>query len=218
MFKDQVPFATSKALNRMALRFQEDQRDHQRRIFTIRRPRFVDRAVKVKPFSTKRTLFADVSIDPPGGQARADVLTKFEDQTSKSPLRGRSIAVPTDAVPRTGAGIIRKGWRPGELFEGAKQHGRGRAIGSKGDVYHGKKKTILIRKPGGKGFIFQYQGAGSVGTKTGHNSGLVCLYVLVPRVEIRPELDFERNASLTFERHWVEYYVEAFDQAIRTAR
>lgn len=206
-FKDQVPYVTSVAINKTALKFQEVQRGHQEDIFTVRRKSFVERAVKIKPFAKKGHLEAHVKIDPPGGQARAGILTKFEEDTSKSPFRGRSIAVPTADVPRTGAGIIRKGWRPKDLFSSATQHGRGRAIGTKGNVYKGRKNTLLIRKPGGRGVIFQQT-----------SSGLTPLYFLVPVVRIKPELHFGANAQRVFDENYEVYFVRAFDEAARSAR
>ena len=66
----QVPFATSVAINQTAKDFQKVQLAHMESAFIIRRQTFARRAVKIKPFSTKRQLKATVSIDPPGGRAR----------------------------------------------------------------------------------------------------------------------------------------------------
>lgn len=206
-FEDQIPYVMSVAINKTALKFQEVQREHQEDIFTIRRKAFVQRAVKIKPFAKKTSLEAIVKIDPPGGQARAGILTKFEEDTTKGPFRGRSIAVPRDTVPRTASGVIKKGWRPKELFTNATQHGRGKAIGSKGDVYQGDKGTLMIRRPGGKGVILRRT-----------PQGLIALYFLVPLVRIKPELEFGANAQKVFDEHFTVYYVKAFDEAARTAR
>lgn len=208
IYKDQIPFASSKAINETAKDFQKAQRQHMSRIFTIRRPWFVLRAVKIKPWAHKRRLWAEVSIDPPGGQKRADILTKFETQRWKTPFRGNVLAVPTDEVPTTGAGIIRKPYRPKQLFRAAAQHGRGRAIGTKGNVWKGKKRTVLIRKPGGRGWIFQRQPA----------EGLTLLYTLVPRVRITPELHFHRIARRTVDANYPRHFAREFNKAIRTAR
>lgn len=207
IFKDQLPYVLKTAINETAKGFQRLQMEHMARTFTVRRPGFVLRSVKIKPFATKTRLYADVQIDPPGGQARADILTKFEDQTVKTPFSGRSIAIPTSNVPTTGSGIISKKWRPGELFANATQHGQGRAIGTKGNVFLGKHKTILIKKPGGRGVILERD-----------YDDLITLYVLRPRVRIKPDLHFQRNARQTVTRDFEKHFTRVWNQALRTAR
>ncbi|MGE0456424.1 MAG: hypothetical protein AB7I13_00250 [Vicinamibacterales bacterium] len=207
IWQDQLPFATSSAINRTALDFQKAQRAHQASIFRIRRPAFVQNAVKIKPFSSKKSLAARVMIDPPGGQARADILTKFETDTQKFPFRGTRLAVPTDNVPRTGAGIVKKGWRPKDL--GLSAHGSGsRALPGKGHmVLKGKRRTVAFLRPGGRGGIFERDG-----------DELVPLYWFVPSVPIKPTLHFESNTKRTVERQWASNFTTAFDRAINTAR
>jgi hypothetical protein len=208
VFDRQVPFATTLALNRTGIDFQKKQREHLRSVFEIRRKQFADRSIKIKPFATKLRPEVRISVDSPAG--RSDIFGKFEDQTRKSPFRGRSVAVPTQHVPRTPAGIIRKGWRPSQLLGGAgtsTQHGRGRVIGTRGDVFTGARRTFLIRRPGGRGTIFQRT-----------PDGVRALYQLVPSVGIEPELQFVRNASRTVDDRWRANFLDAFDRAIRTAR
>lgn len=206
VFRDQIPFATSVAINRTAIAFQRDQRNRMEDIFTIRRKRFMERSVKIKPFARKHSLEARIAIDSPGG--RSDIFAKFENQDFKGPFRGRSVAVPTEHVARTPTGVIRKGWRPSELLDGAAQHGEGRVLKRRGDVYQGKKRTFLIRRPGGRGTIFQRQRGGDV----------VPLYQLVPRVSLPPDLEFVETATKTVNREWDEQFARAFDSAIKTAR
>lgn len=217
LFADQVPFATSRAINRTALDFQKAQRSRLHAIFTLRRVRWAEQSIKIKPFATKRSPEARISIDPPGGgRTKADILGKFETETRKGPFRGRSVAVPTEHVPRTGAGVIRKGWRPAELFADARQHGVGKVFSRKGNVYKGARGTFLIRRPGGKGVILQRHGG--MAATTGHDPNVRPLYFLVPYVRITPELEFVETAKKTIERRWPENFREAFDRALRTAR
>lgn len=42
VWRDQIPFATASAINAVAKGGQDVQRAHQREVFTVRRPRFVD--------------------------------------------------------------------------------------------------------------------------------------------------------------------------------
>ncbi len=208
VFDDQMPFATSLAINNTAKVFQRRQRDRLREIFTIRRKRFADRSILIKPFATKQSPEAKVSVDsPPVGPANDDLFAKFESDRTKSPFRGNSIAVPTEHVPRTPTGVIKKGWRPKDLKEGGAQHGAGRVFTRRGNVYKGAKRTVLIRKPGGRGTIFQRT-----------DEGLRPLYQLVPRARIDPDLHFVDTANQVVNQEWEKQFGSAFDRATRTAR
>lgn len=206
VFSDQVPFAQSFAVRQTGLDFQKAQRQRLTQIFEQRRPRWQARSVKVTEWPTKQKPEMRIAIESPGG--RSDILGKFETETSKSPFRGRSVAVPTEHVPRTGAGVIRKGWRPRELFENPQQHGRGPVIATKGNVYRGTKGSFIVRRPGGRGTIFRRERSGAV----------VVLYQLVPRVRIDPELEFIDTAKRVVNERWEPNFLDAFDFAIRTAR
>jgi len=231
MFQDQIPFATSQALNRTALDFQKVQRSHQRMIFVVRRPTWVDRAVKITQFSKKALLEAIIAVAPPG--ERADILAKFEEDTKKTPLSGRSVAVPTRYVPKTPAGIIRKGWRPSDLLGGAKTGSSHKALPGGGmllgnEVTRGQKRTFLIRKPDGSGTLFmrieeeaaaRKKKAGADGVRRHlKDKELVPLYQFVPSVGIEPELNFEENAQDTVQRRFEENFAAAFNAAVEGAR
>lgn len=77
-----------------AKEFQRFQTAHLRREYTERNKLFLSRAVKIKPFATKR-LRAVVQIDPPGGARTSDILGKFEKGGIKRPRGGGHIAVPS---------------------------------------------------------------------------------------------------------------------------
>lgn len=201
LFRDQIPFSTSRAINATAKDFQRVQRRHMADEFEVRRKRFVEGAVKIKPFATKRRLEAVVSIDPPGGKARADILTKFESAREKFPYSGNTIAVPVD-VRRTASGLVSRPLRPGNL---GLHHVAGRM--SKGD-----RRTFAIRDgEGGTGAIFQRFG------RRGATS-IRILYLLVKRVPIDPGLDFYENAERVVAREFQGHFDREFTNAVRTAR
>ena len=189
VFLDQMPFATSQAINATAKAFQAEMRGRLRDIFTIRRDFFADRSIKIKPFATKDSLSATVSIDSPAG--RSDIFGKFEDETEKLALGG-SVAVPTEHVPRTGSGIIRKDWRPRRVLDRNFRDGF---------------RAFITERAGGKRAIFFDEG-----------DRIVPLYWLVPSVDIEPELEFVDTATKTVNRVWEREFVSAFDRATRTAR
>lgn len=191
VYRDQLPFATSTAINLTARDFQKAQREHQEDIFTIRRKAFVQNAVKIKPFAKKTSLEARVLIDPPGGQARADILTKFEDQSQKIPFSGTHVAIPTEHVPRKSGGVVRNDWRPKAVLKRR----------------FAEPYRAFVRKKGTKQAIYFDEG-----------DRIVPLYWLVPRVRIRPELNFVANAQRTVTQRFNDNFATAFDRAMNTAR
>lgn len=190
LFNDQVPFATSLALNNVAKAFQTKQRDRLREIFTIRKKAFADRSIKIGTFATKRSPEVRVAVDSPGG--RSDIFGKFEDETSKSPFDGgNSIAIPTEHVPRNPSGTVKKAWRPRQVL----------ARNFRGGF------RAFVRRKGNKGTIFFVEG-----------EKIVPLYQLVPRVRIEPDLQFIDTANQVVSDRWQGEFVSAFDRATLTAR
>ena len=196
LFRDQEPFARSRATNAVAKEAQTNQRRHQRRVFTVRRSQFVDRAIKIKPFSTKRRQFAVLRVEPPGGRRKADIFTKFERGGEKRARDGGTIAVPIEAR-RTKAGVVSKSQRPRNLL--ARSAGVSRS-----------RRVFLVRK-GREGFILQRLGRG-------RNARVKLLFALKRSVPIEPRLDFVRNISETVRRRYGALYAREFDRAVRTAR
>lgn len=187
---EQGPFVLKTALNTLATSVQDAERAHMRGIFTERRPEWLDRSVKITHFATKAEPWAIVGIHPPGGDARADIIGKFEDQTEKIPL-GASIAIPVDAR-RSKKDIVLNSQRPNAL--------------------RGNDKVFVIRKPNGVGLILQRI---SRGARKGTNR---LLYLLVKRTRITPDLEFEATAIKTVDAKAVLALDAAFDLAMKTAK
>lgn len=194
VFARQLPFATKNALNDAAKAGQAAQRAHQHQVFTVRRKGFVDRAVKIKPFATKDRLEARVSIDPPGGESRASILTQHETERFKTPLQGARIAVPTEHVRRTGAGVIRKADRPAALRErersGRARRGDRRGTFRRGDTIYERRRDGSIRP----------------------------LYNLVAQVGLDHRLQFVTTVSRAAVAEYRVAFPRRFDQATRSAR
>jgi len=191
----QTPFALSVAINDTLKDAQKVQRAHQRRVFTVRRPRFIEQAVKIKPFATKRTLTGTMSIDPPGGKRTADILTKFESGGIKRVRDGRHLAIPVEAR-RTKAGVISRRNRP----RGFKFKRVGRAI-------RGERRAFIIPGIG----IFQ-----RVGRR--RDSRIRMLYRFKRSVPIGRRLDFIANAERVVQQQFDKNFDRAFDRAVATAK
>ncbi len=206
VMSDQLPFATANAVNRVTLAFQSEERDRLDEIFNLRRRQFARGAIRIRrgDFATKQLPQATVRVQAAGG--RSDIFAKFEADTTKTPFRGRSIAVPTSEVPRTGTGIIPKRFRPRALLGAGQQHGVGKVFKSRGNVYRGNQGAFMIRRPGGRGTIFRRVGR-----------DVFAMYQLVPRVRIDPELKFVETARRVVRSRWEAEFTRAFDQAMATA-
>jgi len=199
VWADQLPFATSKAINDSAKGGQVVQRAHQRAIFEVRRPDFVDKAVKISKFANKKQDVpeARMRVEPPGGRKRADVIDKFETDRTKRARFSKSLAVPTRHVPRTAGGIIRKGWRPKDVV--------GKEFRLRGLAFRG----VVVRGPDGRGTIFAAEEGGRQ---------IAALYQLVPEVSIEPELHFVDNIRRHVLDNWDANFNRAFTAAMQTAR
>lgn len=185
-------FAMSQAINETAKDFQKSQIRSQERAFTVRKQGFVSRSVKIKPFATKQRLEAIVSIDPPGGQRTADILSKFEQRTIKKARDGRHLAVPVEAR-RTKRGVISRGQRP-KAFQFAKT----------GAAIKGLKRTFILPDIG----IFQ---------RTSKRR-IKLLYSFAKSVRIPAVLKFQENARKVIKRRFKSHFEKAYANALRTAR
>lgn len=188
----QIPFALANAINKIAKDAQTDERVQLRRAFTLRRPEWADRAVKITKFAKKKDPIAVLGIHPPGGDARADILTKFEADTVKTPRAGAHVAIPV-AAKRTKKDIVRKNQQPRAL------------------IAAGKAFIIRQTKNPAVQLIVRYAGRGKRKT-------LETLWLLVRRVPISPDLKFEQTARKSIDRTATKHLQREFDNAMRTAR
>ncbi|HEX6925696.1 MAG TPA: hypothetical protein VF167_09700 [Longimicrobiaceae bacterium] len=209
LYADQVPFATSRALNAAALAFQTKQRGEMSGRFTVRRKQWVDRSIKMRrtDFATKRSLEAFVRVETPGDPSRSDILAQHEDGGTKRPKDGGHLAIPQD-VRRTGAGVIRKDQRP-KAF-GFRPHG------SSGRVFVGDKRTVLIYTGGGGGVILQRQGRRGKGSSK--RGGLRLLYRFTSKADLDERLRFVETAHETAPAAFARAFPEEFAKAVRSAR
>lgn len=200
LFQDQIPFATSKAINATAVEFQQTQRRGMRDRFTIRRP-WVLQGVKISrgDFARKDRLQARIHIDQ-----KREFLVIHEPGGIKEP-RGALFAVP-DAARRTKAGVVSKTIRPRALsFE---RWGRGRVA----TVYRGDKRTFMVVPHGRlRGGIYQRRGKGKRGR-------VRQLFSFTPAARIEPRLEFEETAVRVVGSTFKAIYAREFERAIQSAR
>lgn len=204
---DQIPFATSLAINNTALSIQDYQRRHNRIAFRIRNQMFWDRAIKIKPFARRGSPVAVLAVDPPGGLERADIVARHEEEGVRRPVQSRALAVPLGARRNVFRSIPRA-LRPRNMrWLGSYVSPR---TGTGIRIYYGQQRFWMFRRPDGTGLLFRRKGRG-VGQ-------LEVLYTFRRQTPVPARLNFVTNAEFVFAREFPEHFAAAFRRAAETAR
>lgn len=210
LVREQLPFAISVAINDTAKKIQAEERARMQAVFEIRQKTFIERAVKIKPFATKRRLRAIIGIDAPGG--RSNIIARHEVAHEREPFDGGSLLVPVErgttiAGLPGGARRTGRGARPSVRELGLRQLPQ-RSGGRR--IYKGQKRTFMIREADGSGMILRRRRKGGHGTF----GGVELLYLLVPSVDIQARLGFRATVRRVLDS---DYFSRALRQALRRA-
>jgi hypothetical protein len=204
--RKQLPFAVSKAINDTLLQAQVAERERIAGAFTLRRPDFIFRTVKIEreDFAQKDKLYGIMRIDP-----TRDFLAKFEAGGQKTPRSGHDIAVPDQARPSKGA-LIPAGLRPKAL-----------SLQRTGGRIRGAKRTFVIETSTHPG-IYQRVGTERRGAfrriGRGRDPNVRLLYSFKPSVRIDRRLGFAETAKRVVDQQFKANFAASFDLAMRTAR
>jgi hypothetical protein len=228
MHRDQIPFAAMQAINETALAVQRAEREELDESFTLRRRDWAHRNVKIRreDFAKKDKLQAIVRMEAPGRGDRSDILAKFEHPGKKRAKDGGRLAIPDD-TPTAVVTVFRRRKRP-RSFQFV-HHG--------GDVWTGKDRTFMVRRPDGTGGIYQRTGkrgrrrksgrrvggdgrrlASDVETRRTRDLNVRTLYRFTPEAKIEKRLHFEATARQVIITNWDRSFQKAFRRAIQTAR
>lgn len=209
----QFPFATAKALNDVAIDFQNRQRAWQEQVFTIREKQFFRFSVKFanRDRATPKRMTAIIHIDDSvrrvkgfGSQRRPDIWQRLQFDEKRLPKSGnKKLAIPTEEVERTGRDLVKKREFPNQLAK--------------------RKRDFTVPFPGGGVGLFERLGKRQkayVKPTPGKRLSLKddpnvrFLYYLAPEADLRPAFNFYHNAKLawgaTFNRQWQVRIGEAF--------
>ncbi len=127
--KTQAPFILQRTINNTLLAVQSDEIAHISKRFTIRKPAFLKRSVKMMQFAKKNNLTGILGLANVGQTETASIFGKFEDGGIKTAQQGRNVAVPQVAVLTSKSGIIGKAKRPRNLARSFKvQTARGELL------------------------------------------------------------------------------------------
>lgn len=197
---NQMPFATSKAINRITLLARDAIRTEMEKNFTIRRD-WVVRGVDVLQYSRKQDTPIAATL---GVREDRDFLNKFETGTPKTARSGRNVAVPTDFATGAKSGIVPKNLRPKAL----RLHAYATKAGKQ--QTKGERRSFLLPMKDGQPGVFQRIGSGRF--------DIVLLYALVPTVHIRPMLGLREIAKRVIDAVTVQVFNEELANALATAR
>lgn len=226
LYKDQVPFASARAINRAALAFQKEQRQEMGGRFTLRRKSWAERSIKINrgDFAKKNNLVAIIRVETPGDASRSDILSQHEDGGTKKP-KGRHLAIP-DEAKRTGAGIVRRDQRPKAFNFQATSNPK---------IWKGDKRTFLVLNNKGGGVILQRQGrktpkrgrtrenqgrnlVSDVRTRQVRDTNIRVLYRFATKADLDKRLEFVSTAEKVVPPAFLKAFPEEFAAAIRSAR
>lgn len=210
---DQVPFAVSLWLNRLANAAQASVREGIKRRFKLHREDFNLRAIYISKANRATKASWSVVIEV---QQRADYLNKFEDGGEKVAIGGRRyLAIPNDKV--FSDGIVDQGspLRIKNLNLHKDEHGR----------LIGDQQTFLLpmRNQAGQAGIFQRTAKDTRKgqarkSKDGQDSGIRLLYKLVARAKIPAKLEFIPTVQATVDAQAGQLMDQAIAEAQRTAK
>lgn len=190
LMREQVPYATSRAVNDVALMIQQGEREAMKQNFNIRRQWVLD-GVRIIQFSNKGqdpiTAILDIAPD-------RSFLNKFEEGGMKTP-RGANIAMPTDTVRPSPADVVASALRP-------------KSFGLSG-TGKGDRRTFIIGSGPGAG-IWQRTGPGP--------RDIRMLWSFKQSARIGAMLGFRTTARQQAERWWDARFAARFDEAMASAR
>jgi hypothetical protein len=197
-----LAYNTAQALNETAKAVQLEERANLDRKFTIRKPTFMYRLIKIFKFASAKVgrPFVEIGIDPTKTRV---LLGFFEKGGEKQPVKGKSVAVPLTggparaSFPQSVAAAFR--------FTALRLHPRG---GRRVRRFHpsalapapapqfiGAQRTFQIPKVG----IFQRIA-----------EGIRAVYLYVRRPKLNARLEFFKIAKQTIAKQWPEQFRRAY--------
>jgi hypothetical protein len=196
---EQIPFATSRAVNDLAKEVQAAIQEGMKQRFIIRRD-WVLQGVRISKFSDKHDtpIMATIDIAPD-----RRFLPKFEEGDTKYPRFGTHIAVPTPAIRVSGSGVIPVGWRP-KSFGFAETTTKRGAVQIKGD-----RRTFILLNTASPG-IYQRTGPGARAIKM--------LYKFFVSVPTPRSLHFKEGAQKVCTARFRFIFKKRLGEALATAK
>ncbi len=200
--KNQLPFATAKALTMTAKDVQAEVIKTLPERFTLRTPWY-----KTWPYGFLITPAIKTRLEATV-YSKAPFMTLQEEGGVKTP-RGRMIAVPTNNIRRTKRDLIKEDQRPAYLLKGYRLRGASKAKGM------GKR----AERSGNIAFIKEINGVLGIWQRVGRGKDTTRLmYTLIPRADIQPRLFFYQTGKKVVDMKFNQNFGTAMNDALRTAK
>ncbi len=204
--RKQIPFATAKALNRLANEGQAAEKDRVRSQFNIKSGTFIPNTIKRRrgvDFATKQKPEAAVVIDP-----ERQHLGKWERGGFKTSVRGkRYVAVPSKDIRRTKKGLVPRSLYPSQFKPFAKATNL-KSKGGKQVQDVGQKNTFFVRTKSGNPLLVQ-----RVSKKR-----IRGLYLFVRQTKLDKRLEFVPTITRIVKTRAKAVMAEEVRHALATAR
>jgi hypothetical protein len=218
LYKDQIPFAASLALNRTAKDVQDAERGELAANLILRQPQFILQSVRIPKFSNKNDSPMEVTVEI--GE-KAGFLRKFQAPGVKQALDpAMPIAIPSTNIRPSISDLVPLGLYPKNLRLVPRKGVTGilapnRHITSRGVIQlKGKQRTFVLDPAEHRGVkvwgVYQRFGPGP------HDVRLLWTYK--SRIPIPKRFDFFPVGERTIAERWPIRWAEAYAEAIRSAR
>ena len=184
-----APKALVLTLNKLADDGQKSVQGTLAKSFTLRRAEYVTKTIfrKGDDFATQSRPRAAYGVNP-----ERNILAKFEENSIKAPISGRSIAIPLSAVKPTRDSVVSKGLRLSTLRT--------------------DPKVRRITTPNGTFLVKEKRGGKVKGVKFGARTDL--LYKLVPSVRLSARLNFHATAKRSLDDTFVRTATAGIEAAL----
>ena len=163
--KADMPWVIQNTINNTLKGAQEAQYATMRKNFTIRNEAFLKFSVRLQ-FANKQTQAGRIYIADIGGKKTADIWNKFEGGGTKTPTKGKNIAVPTDSAWPNRSRVKPQRNKPRNLA-----------------------RSFVVKR-GGTTFILARKGKRAKLDGSGRDANIKLMYVLQPGVRIPDRLHF----------------------------
>jgi hypothetical protein len=218
LYRDQIPFAASLALNRTAKDVQQAEQGELAANFVLRQPQFILNSVRIPKFSDKHDSPMQVIVEI--GE-KAGFLRKFQAAGVKQALDpAMPIAIPSSNIRPSFSDLPPRGLYPKNLRLVPRRGVTGilgpqRHVTARGVVQlKGKQRTFVLDPTAHQGVktwgVYQRFGPGP------HDVRLIWTYKT--RIPIPRRFEFFPVGERTVRERWPIRWAEAFAQAMRSAR
>ena len=185
-----MPWVLQNTINTLLKGAQQEQFNTMRKNFTIRNEAFMKFSIRLQ-FANKQTQSGRIFVADLGGKNTSDIWKKFEGGGTKTPTKGKNIAVPTQAA-----------W--GNRGRPKPQRNKPRNL----------DRSFVIKR-GGNSFIMNRVGRKSRLTGSGTDANIRLMYILTKSVRIPDRLNFYDTVLPYINKNYSTVALDALEYSAR---